>query len=120
GPPDLLEATRNLRLLKPQALAREDRVRLGDALAPELVHEAREIVVALAARRAIGEMLGRRRIDGVAPAFDQITLVQSIVLQVPAEDHGFPPSSPRSFRAARNKWTRTVDSFNPVMMLISR
>ena len=79
--------------------------------------------MALMARCAIGEVLGRRRIDEIAGARRQVALEEALVLKVvlmPGEDHGLPLNNPRSLRAARNKWTRTVDSFKPVMALISR
>ena len=80
-----------------------------------------ELGVALAAVVAVGQVLGDRRIDALAAALGEIAVEQAIVVEVTrASGHGLPPSRPRSLRAARNRWTRTVDSFNPVMALTSR
>ncbi len=63
----------------------------------------------------------RSRIERLAGTLGDITLEQMIFVEmVWTTDHGFPPSSPRSLRAARNRWTRTVDSFRPVIALTSR
>ena len=80
-----------------------------------------ELGVARAARGAVGQMLGDGRIERLAAPLGEIAVEQPVVLEVArATDHGLPPSRPRSLRAARNRWTRTVDSFRPVIALTSR
>ena len=82
---------------------------------------ALELGVALGAARAVGEVFGRRRVERLAAAFGEVAVEQRIVLEVRrANVHGCPPSSARSLRAARNRWTRTVDSFRPIIALTSR
>jgi hypothetical protein len=111
----------DLLLLEPQALGREDGVGFRLAVAAQAVHERGELGVADAAGPAIGEMFGDGRIDRLTAALGQVRVEQPFLLEVMrALDHGSPPSRPRSFRAARNRWTRTVDSFSPVMALTSR
>ena len=87
----------------------------------QAIHESSEVLVPGGAPRTVGEMVRGRRIDRLAAALDEITVEEPLFRQVtPATDHGLPPSSPRSFRAARNRCTRTVDSFRPVIAAISR
>ena len=71
--------------------------------------------------RALGQMRRDETVHGRSVEPGEIALEQTVVLEVMrATDHGFPPSRPRNLRAARNRWTRTVDSFNPVTALTSR
>ena len=102
-------------------IGREHFVELGVGFRSQPVHEAPQIRVPRAALRAVGEMLGRRRIERLAGPLGEVALEQPIVVKVVrANDHDLPPSSARSFRAARNRCTRTVDSFRPVIALTSR
>ena len=99
----------------------EEGIGLGVGLGPETVHEARELAVPARAVDAVGEVLGRTRIERLAGPFRLVAVEQPILREMLwTTHHGFPPNSPRSFRAARNRWTRTVDSFNPVIALTSR
>jgi len=111
-------------VLLAQPLGGKDRVGLGDALRTQRVHDLRQFLVPPAARAAIGEMLGQRRIDRFAVPRRQIGVEKAFVLQVTRQGferfHDLPPSRPRSLRTARNRWTRTVDSLRPVIALISR
>ena len=80
------------------------------------VHELREISRSARAHvGAVGQVLGRRRIERLAAPLGEVAVEQPIVVRDGARraDHGLPPSRPRSLRAARNRWTRTVDSFKP-------
>src|SRR5436190_11146332 len=121
GPGRRLEAARDLDLLRAQALGCEYGVGLGFGFTAQAVHEAGKIRVALAARCAIGQMLGNSWIDDDAVAVVQITVKQALFGQMlRAANHGAPPSSARSRRTARNRWTPTVDSFSPVMTATSR
>src|SRR5439155_19465985 len=118
---DALDAPRDLLLLRAQALRREDRIGLRLAVAAQRVHEAGELRIAATAFIAVGQMLDDGRIDRDAAALGQVRVEQPFFLEVTrARDHGLPPSRPRSLRAARNRWTRTVDSLSPVMVLTSR
>ena len=117
----VLEPARNVLLLGTEALGREDRVGFGGRVDAQRFQKVRHRRVAFAAVRAVGQVLGHRRIEELSALDGQIAVEQSLVLEVVrAVHHGFPPSRPRSFRAARKRWTRTVDSFNPVMALTSR
>jgi hypothetical protein len=122
GAADAFETPGDMLLLRAKALGREQLVGLGFSFHAETVHEADQLGVAAAARRAVGEVFGGRRIDRLAASFDEVALEELIFQQMmmPAAYHGLPPSSPRSFRAARNRCTRTVDSLSPVIALISR
>ncbi len=82
---------------------------------------SRQLGIAVAAARAVGEVLDFGRWNRLAGHGFEVALDQPVVVQmVQAADHGLPPRSARSFRAARNRCTRTVDSFNPVIALTSR
>jgi hypothetical protein len=104
GPPDQRHPPEDLLLLNAQALGCEDSVGFGVAVAAQRVHEGRELGIAGAARRAIGQMFGDRRIERLAGPFRQVRFEQPFFLEVRrAVDHGCPPSRPRSLRAARNR-----------------
>jgi hypothetical protein len=101
---EVLEASCDLLLLDASLLGREDVVDLAVGVRPERVHEALKVCVLRAAVGAVGQMLGDRRIHGFAAAGAQVTLEQTLFFEVPdAEYHAFPPSRPRSLRAARNR-----------------
>ena len=111
----------NVLLLEAERLGGENRVGLGFGFGAKSVHEARQFAVANAAVVAVRQVLGGRPIDARTAALGNVALEQPIFVEVMrATGHGLPPSRPRSFLAARNRWTRTVDSFNPVMTLTSR
>ena len=117
----MLDAPRDLLLLCLEPFGGEELVGFGIALGAQCVEKAQELRIARAARRAVGQMFGRTRINGLTGSLGVVTVVQPLLLQVARPtDHGFPPSRPRSLRAARNRCTRTVDSFNPVIALTSR
>ena len=66
-------------------------------------------------------------VEGFSPELAVVThgggkkLEEPVVVRMASAEHyGLPPSSTRSLRAARNRWTRTVDSFRPVIALTSR
>ena len=81
----------------------------------------RELDAARGAAAHSARCSATRGSTAVAVALGEVALEQPIVVEVVrAADHGFPPSRARSFRAARNRWTRTVDSFSPVIALTSR
>jgi hypothetical protein len=107
-------------LLEAERLGGENRVGLGFGFGAKPVHEARELAVAKPTVLAGRQMVCGRLIE-LAAALGDVTLKQPILVKMTrARGHGLPPSRPRSFLAARNRWTRTVDSFNPVMTLTSR
>src|SRR5207248_1407341 len=84
------------------------------------VHQPRHLGVARAAILTVREMLSGSGIRRLTTSVGKVAVEQAIVLQVTeAKRHGLPPSTVRSLRAARNKWTRTVDSFKPVIALTS-
>ncbi len=117
----MLEPPEDVLLLLPQPLRREDRVGFGVRLGSHVVQERDELDVARTARVAVGQMFSRRRIERLAAAVREIALDETVVVQVVGtSDHDFAPRSARSFRAARNRWTRTVDSLRPVIALTSR
>ena len=118
---DVLDAVGDLLLLGAQVLGRVDIVELGVGLDSQRVHEPRQLVVACGATRAVRQVLARRGIERLADPLCDVAVEEPIVVQMdPQSDHGFPPRRARSLRAARNRWTRTVDSFNPVIVLTSR
>src|SRR5262245_23953684 len=117
----MLQPARDVMLLCPQAFGCEDRVGVGNCLGAQRLHEADKFHVPLATLAAVGEMFGDRGIGTFTASHDKVTIEQAFVLEVMRPTHhGLPPSRPRSFRAARKRWTRTVDSFNPVIALTSR
>ena len=108
-------------LLIVQAIGREDRLGFRVAVRSNRVEPARERGVSGRARRAAREVLRERRFERLTGAIGQIALVQAIVAQMTRQaDHDVPRMRARSLRAARNRWTRTVDSFRPVIALTSR
>src|SRR5262249_29121700 len=117
GAADMLESPGNLLLLLAQPFGSEDGVCRALSLAAQRVHELRQLVVTGGTRLTVREMLGNGRVEPRALALGHVPFEQPLVVKVGAMDHSFPPSSPRSLRAARNKCTRTVDSFRPVIML---
>lgn len=120
-PADVIEPADNLPLLNVQPFRREDGVALGFSGRADVVQEAAERRVSRRALPTIDQMLRDPRVDRFALSPSDVAVEEAILLEVArAQDHGFPPSNPRSLRAARNKWTRTVDSFSPVITLISR
>jgi len=72
-----------------------------------------------ASQKTYRELVDRGRHTVVKPG-DKIPVKGLDVEVMRAEHHGLPPKRPRSLRAARNRCTRTVDSFRPVIMLTSR
>ena len=85
----MLDATRNVLLLRTQSLRRKDVVELGVGLRAEPIHEAPEVAVAGAALGAIGQVLRDRRLDWFAALFGEVALEEAIFLEVPrAKDHG--------------------------------
>src|SRR5207244_152551 len=118
---DVLEPLGDLLLLQAQAFRCEHGGGVDFSVRPQALHEVGQPGVARGTWLAVGEMLGQRRIERFAGTVREITVQQSFVAEVVrASDHGLPPKRPRSLRAARKRWTRTVDSFNPVIALTSR
>ena len=117
----MLEAPRDLLLLRSHALGRKNVVELGVGLGANPVHEAPEIRVAGVAVRAVGQVLGGRRLDRLPALFGQVAVEQTVFLEMArAGTSRLSSQKARSLRAARNRWTRTVDSLRPVMALTSR
>ena len=117
----MVEAARDFLLLEAETFGGEQRIDFGVRLVTKRGHEAFELGVTLGAAGAVGEMFGRWWIERLAATLGKIAIRQRIVLEVwRACAHGWPPRSARSLRAARNRWTRTVDSFRPIMALTSR
>ncbi len=121
---DVFDPARDVLVLLPQPIGSEHSVGLGFAFFPQQVEHSHQLLVARAARAAVCEVLGDRGIDRVPLSRRQRGVEEPIVLNVTRQGveppHGTPPSRPRSLRTARNKWTRTVDSFKPVIVPISR
>ncbi len=118
---DMLDAPRNLRALALQILSTENPVELGIAEFTKLGHEADELVVPGRTARTIGQMFGGRRVETLSGSGGQIAIEEAIFGEMAREVHvARPPRRARSFRAARKRCTRTVDSFKPVMALTSR
>ena len=116
-----LQAPRDVLLLRSHALGRKNVVELGVRLGANPVHEAPEIRVARVTFRAVGEVHGGRRLDRLPALFGHVAVEETVFREMARlEHHGFPPRRARSLRAARNRWTRTVDSLRPVMALTSR
>src|SRR5207302_1879768 len=112
GPSYLLDSAQNLLLLRAETLGRENGLAVGVRCATEAVHEAGELGVARRALGAVGQVLGGARIDRFAAMLGQIAVEDLPFIEMTrTSDHGLPPSSPLSLRAARNRCTRTVDSF---------
>ncbi len=102
-------------------VGRKERVGLDVRLAPKAVHERGQLCIAAAALMTVSQVFGGRWIERFSGPLRHVAVEQAIFGKMMCtSDHGFPPSRPRSFRAARNRWTRTVDSFKPVMALTSR
>src|SRR5258706_5801505 len=121
GASDLFQSPRDLILLGAHSFWREHAVELRVRVAAQRCQKAAQFVVALAARVAVAQVFCRRRIRGVAAPFRVVAVDEPFILKVGGtNDHGCPPSSARSFRAARNRWTRTVDSLSPIMAPTSR
>src|SRR5678815_1743639 len=99
----------------------EEGVDLGVRVGAHIVQERRELEISSLAGLAIREMLRGRRIERFSAAVGKVTLDEMVVVEVVGtSNHDFAPRSARSFRAARNRWTRTVDSLSPVIALTSR
>src|SRR5262249_41070423 len=110
-----------LLLLEAKAFGGEDRVGFGIGGLAETFEQIDDLVEARRAGGAVGEVFGCRWIRRpLVPRLEVVAVQASVVQMRGVDGHGLPPSNPRSFRAARNKWTRTVDSFRPVMALTSR
>jgi hypothetical protein len=121
GAADLLEPLADLLLLRSQAFRREDRIGLGVAFCPHALEKRRQLGVPGRAPIAVREMFGRRWVDRLADPRGAIALEETLFREVTHVGfHAFVPSRPRSLRAARNRCTRTVDSFSPVITLTSR
>ena len=69
GMNDMLDTPGNLLLLRAKPLRWKDFVELGVHLGSEPIHEASEIDVPRVACRAVGQMLGSRRIDRLSAVF---------------------------------------------------
>ena len=104
GLTQVFEPSGDLLLLKPEPLGREDRIALFVGSHAQRFHELRELGVPLPALRTIGQVFRNGRIECFAPADGEVAVEQALLLEVTgAEDHGLPPSRPRSLRAARNR-----------------
>ncbi len=120
-PTELLDPSGDVQLLGAQPIRREEAVGFCIGVRAEPFHELPQLGVAKRARVAIGEVLGGPRIDRFFTALGEIAIEQTLFLNVMrAVNHGLAPSRPRSLRAARKRWTRTVDSLTPMMALTSR
>ena len=118
---EVLDAMRDLLLLPAQILGAKRRVDFGVSLRAHVFHERRQVGVLRAAGGAVRQVLGGWRIQRLAaPARRDSSRTGGLLKVACAVSHGLPPKRPRSLRAARNRWTRTVDSFSPVMALTSR
>ena len=94
---------------------------IGVGFGAQAVHELDEVAVAGAAVPAVEQVLGGGWVGRFARLLGEITVEESLFPQMmSATGQGLPPSNPRSFRAARNRCTRTVDSFRPVIAATSR
>ena len=108
-------------MLGAKAVGREDPIGILVGFGPQAVHELDEVAVPGAALAAVEQVLGGGRIGRFTRLLGQITVEDSLFPQMmSATGQGLPPSRPRSFRAARNRCTRTVDSFSPVIAATSR
>ena len=117
----MFQPVRDCLLLRLQTLGREHGVGLRIGLLAESVQETGELAVAFAALSALLQVIDHRRIGQLTASLGEIAVDQAVFLDVMrVSGHGWPPSNPRSLRAARNRWTRTVDSFKPVIALTSR
>ena len=121
GAADQFEAPGDVLLLRAQALGRKQRVDLGFRVRAERRQERADVGVAARARAAVGEMLRRRRIDGLAAPLGVVAVDERVVLKMRARARSWLPSEQRrSLRAARNRCTRTVDSLSPIIAPTSR
>src|SRR5215467_12203184 len=97
-------------LLLTQPLRGEHGVRFCIRNRSDVVEDGDELRVAHPARLAVGEMFHGGRIERLTTTVGEITFDETVVLQMfGTSDHDFAPRRARSFRAARNRWTRTVD-----------
>ena len=117
GAAHVFDAARNLLLLDPQAIGGEQRIGLRVRFRTQPVHEAQELGVPRAARIAIGEVFRHQRIKRRPALLGEIAVEEALIVEMMSH---VDLSRPRSLRTARNKCTRTVDSFRPVMALMSR
>ncbi len=116
-----VEPVEDPRPLRIEARGREHLVRLAGGILPQPLERRRQLGVAPRAGLAPVQVLTRgsppigagllvAEVQGDEPVVSGMEMVHF---------HRFPPSSERSFRTARKRCTRTVDSFNPVIVLTS-
>ena len=119
APPRHADAADRQTRLRSQVETRAHTCERGVALWRVLLHFAdQDETGQLKARVARGRETTIKRLSA---AVREIPLDEAVVVQVVGTSHhDFAPRSARSFRAARNRWTRTVDSLRPVIALTSR
>ncbi len=118
-----------------EALGRDGFFRFGDGVDAHFLEPARKRGEPQTAFGACLQMGMRDRLPlsgGIGPELGELLVVEMLPWCPAghAADYGHvhfslvdpapSPSSTRSFRIARNRCTRTVDSFNPVIALTSR
>jgi hypothetical protein len=100
----VFETPQDLLVLHTQSIGRENRVSLGGRVVSQAVHELRQLIVSAATLTAVRQVLGNWRIDQLALPLREIALEETLFRNVPSPaDHGWPPRSARSLRAARNR-----------------
>src|SRR5207244_1427638 len=102
------DAADDLFALLPEMLGREDLVGLGVRIGLGRLQEGGQFGVAPMATGTVGQVHCGRRIERLAKVLGKEALVEAVVVQVRSPCHyALPPSSPRSLRAALNRWTLT-------------